>query len=103
MFNRALAITVLSISGLVSTSAQAEGAVILENSPQIVLASSSHGDYWSPGYWEWQGDYRVWINGYWVRERPQYRQQHYSQQYYKQQSYGRHHRNNGRHSSNRCG
>ena len=31
-----------------------------------------HGYVWVPGYWDWRGHHRVWVNGGWVRERPSY-------------------------------
>ncbi|MES2984602.1 MAG: YXWGXW repeat-containing protein [Pseudomonadota bacterium] len=33
---------------------------------------SRPGYIWSPGYWQWDGRDRDWVEGYWVEERPNY-------------------------------
>ena len=30
------------------------------------------GYVWSPGYWDWRGNRQVWVEGFWIRERPGY-------------------------------
>jgi hypothetical protein len=30
------------------------------------------GYVWSPGYWDWRGNRHVWVEGFWIQERPGY-------------------------------
>jgi hypothetical protein len=30
------------------------------------------GYVWSPGYWDWRGNRHVWVEGFWIAERPGY-------------------------------
>jgi hypothetical protein len=53
-----------------------EGVVAVEPpAPQVevVGVAPRPGWVWQPGYWNWQGDRHVWVNGAWVEPRPGYR------------------------------
>lgn len=98
MLIRTIVTIILSATAFVSSAVQAEGFVRIEHNPGAVISvSDDHDDAeWSPGYWETVGHRRVWVEGYWIVERPrqQYRQQQYyqrsySQPRYYQKSYGR--------------
>ncbi len=109
MLIRTIATLVLSVSALVSSATHAEGFVSIEHNPGVVISVTHDDAVWSPGYWETVGHHRVWVEGYWIVERPrqQYRQQYYdqptySQQRYYQQPYGRsYNRGGGRYQ--KCG
>jgi hypothetical protein len=34
-----------------------------------VVPAPRRGYVWAPGYWRWNGQRHVWVNGVWVRER----------------------------------
>lgn len=50
-----------------------------------VMPQARYGYVWVPGHWQWQGHGHVWVNGYYLRERPGY---HYVQPQWQQQGHG---------------
>ncbi|MEO8279782.1 MAG: hypothetical protein ABI564_08830 [Ideonella sp.] len=40
---------------------------------QELRPTPRRGMVWTPGFWNWQGNRHVWVQGHWVRERVGYR------------------------------
>jgi WXXGXW repeat (2 copies) len=42
--------------------------------PRVIVAPPPRpGWVWGPGYWRWDGQRHVWVDGHWMRERPGFR------------------------------
>lgn len=78
--NRLIAVSLaLAALGTASTAAMAQSAISVRIGPPPppaaeyqVVAPARPGYFWVPAHYEWRGNRHVWVQGYYLRERPGY-------------------------------
>ena len=72
---RSMLLALVLVSGMSSGSALARSVVIEIAPPPArveVVPVQRHGYTWAPGYWAWQRNHHVWVNGHAMRTRNGY-------------------------------
>ena len=72
---RSILLSLVVVGGISSGSALAR-TIIVEIAPPParveVVPEVRHGYTWAPGYWSWNRDRHVWVNGHYMRTRTGY-------------------------------
>jgi hypothetical protein len=71
-----LLLSLVVVGGIASGSALARAVIVVDVAPPAqrveVVPVQRHGYTWAPGYWRWQGNKHVWVNGHSMRTRSGY-------------------------------